>query len=73
MYSNIIHESEEYKENNENCFITRLYDHNFMIKEITKFKLSSNTYTFMDRNKNNILRFIRKNPYKLIHLDDYMF
>ena len=44
-----------------------------MIKEITKFKLSSNTYTFMDRNKNNILRFIRKNPYKLIHLDDYMF
>lgn len=74
MHSNIIDEfEEEDKENSEDCFINSLYNHELVIHNLNKLPLTSNTFTFIDRNRHQLIRYMRKNPYKLLNIHYYIY
>ena len=72
MYSFYDNEYNDFKENNESCFIGSLFNMERIIVETNKMRLSSNTFTFINRNIHQIQKYMRKNPYKLIHLEEYV-
>ena len=72
MYSFYDHEYSEFKENNENYFGKSLLNTERIIVDTNKISLTSNTFTFINRNIHQIQRYMRKNPYKLIHLEEYI-